>query len=86
MINEATLGLDLLKIPYIIEVDAKGTVNKPLKYNIRITDNLNSISTYRFIKSVHPAIKKKIFDNFLNYSPLKKTKIIDIKKNTTYYT
>ena len=88
MINEATLGLDLLKIPYIIEVDAKGTVNKPLKYNIRITDNLNSISTYRFIKSVHPAIKRKSFDNFLNYSPLKKTKIIDIKKNpisTTVY-
>lgn len=83
IINEAIMGLDLLKIPYVIEVDHNGTVNKPLKYNIRITDNLNSISTYRFLKSVSPAIKRKRFDNFLNYSPLKKTKIVDIDKTPT---
>ena len=78
MIQEGMTGLDLLHIPYIIEKDIKGTKNKPVKYNIRITDNLNAISSYRFIKSTSPSLPRKSFEKFLNYSPLKKTKIISI--------
>lgn len=79
IINEATLGMDLLKIPYTVEVDKKGTKNKKIRYNIRITDNLNSVSTYRFIKSISPALPRKSFENFLNYSPLKKSTVVSIK-------
>lgn len=83
IIKEIAEGLDLLKIPYIIECDNKGTVNKDKKFNVRITDNLNAISSYRFIKSVSPSIPRKCFEQFLNYAPLKKAKIISITESGT---
>ena len=80
IIQEAMMGLDLLQIPYIIELDKKGTKNHSVKYNIRIVDNLNAISSYRFIKSISPSLPRKSFEKFLNYSPLKKTEIVSIEE------
>lgn len=83
MIQEGMTALDLLHIPYILEADTKGTINKPIKYNIRITDNIDAISSYRFIKSTNPTVPRKSFEKFLNYSPLKKTSIVAINKFDT---
>lgn len=80
IINEACLGLDLLKIPYVIETDTNGTKNHDVKYNIRIADNKDGISSYRFIKSTYPALPRKSFEKFLNYSPLKRTEVIEINQ------
>lgn len=80
IIQEAMIGLDLLQIPYILELDKKGTKNHSVKYNIRIVDNLNAISSYRFIKSISPSLPRKSFEKFLNYSPLKKTEIVSIEE------
>lgn len=80
IIQEAMMGLELLQIPYIIELDKKGTKNHSVKYNIRIVDNLNAISSYRFIKSISPSLPRKSFEKFLNYSPLKKTEIVSIEE------
>lgn len=52
-------------------------------YHLPIIDNLNAMSSYRFIKSVSPSIPRKRFEPFLNCAPLKKTEIISITESDT---
>ena len=78
MIDEGCEGLDLLNIPYIIE-DSGKTINKEHKYNIRILGEKDSKQVYKFLSIIRSALPRKAYEKFLNYSPLKRSKIIKIE-------
>jgi intein/homing endonuclease len=79
MIDEGAEALNLFNIPYVIE-DNGPTVNKEHKYSLRILAKKDSIYTYIFLQLIQSALPRKSYEKFLNYSPLKKSKIIDIQK------